>query len=178
MSSNAAELVAPASLPLVSMLSYRRPYFVIGCTLLAFFLLQYAFDVHWPMLERLQADEVYKQISGYVLIAYMLFQWYLARRRAAGAQGEGVPRQLKLHKYSGAVAPLLFFLHSTTLGYAYQSALAIAFLSCCVLGLFNIEITRIKRRPQQLTWILMHVLCATVTLILSAYHIYIVYYYS
>ena len=88
---------------------YRRPYFVVGITLLVLFLLQCAFDIRWPMLERLQANEVFKQTTGYGLLAYLLFQWRLNRLRAAGIRGEAQFRQMGLHKHSGAGAPLVFF---------------------------------------------------------------------
>ena len=86
--------------------------FVVGAGLLAMYVAQGLIGLEWHALARLQQNEIYKVISGCVLACYLLYQWFVARRRVFDPVGA-----LFWHKLAGACAPAVVYLHASQLGY-------------------------------------------------------------
>lgn len=151
-----------------------KAYFWLGLVLLAALLAQQLAGWHWPLLGELQAGKVYKQLSGFGLLALLLYQWRFSVTRAKGDMRKAFA-MVEFHKLFGAVAPLLFFLHSQSLGYAYLKLLSLAFLLVILTGLFNFEIVKTHRPWFRPVWITAHVGLSMLLLFLVAYHVYVGY---
>jgi len=93
-------------------------YFYVGVLLLLGFAVQDIFQLKWPWLETLQADETYRRWSGLVLTLYVAAQFILPWFRWRGKFKQAA-RYYHLHKYQGILAPLVYYIHATTMGYAY-----------------------------------------------------------
>ena len=149
-------------------------YFLAGVLLLAIFLVQLLAPWRWPWLTTLQANDAYKQLSGFLLLAFVAYQWRFSVRRATG-QTANLPALIKRHKSLGALAPLFFYVHSQGVGYSYTVALSTVFFAVFLTGLANREITRIASPWFQPLWITLHVGLSSALLCLMGYHLYISY---
>jgi sulfoxide reductase heme-binding subunit YedZ len=151
--------------------SRLKGYLLIGLALLTVFLALQVGHWRWPWLASLQADDSYKQISGFLLLGYIAAQWRLSIRRAKA--GSPVARNVQeQHKLFGAFAPLFFFAHSQHIGFAYLEALSLVYFAIFLTGLCNQEITRFRRPFLAFGWIILHAGLSTALLFLLGYHIY------
>ena len=128
------------------------------------------------LLKHWQQSFVYKQASGFLLLAYLLLQWRLAKSRIRQERGR-MGRVLAQHKVSAVLGPLLCYLHASSPGYGFQSILMMTFLLCLLTGCLNREFLGITSRSYGNAWMVMHVNLATATLILLGCHVYVVYFY-
>ena len=151
----------------------------IGLILLVAYLAQAALGFHWPWLEVLQTEETYRRWSGAVLSLYILAQWVLPLRRH---QGDPIvlARAITVHRALGAVAPLVFYAHSTRFGYAMLLALSVAYLGNVVVGLFDktwIRDSAARARYARL-WLVPHILLSCMVAGLTLVHIWVVFAYQ
>lgn len=151
-----------------------KTYFWLGLGLLLALLAQQATGWCWPWLARLQAVNAYMQFSGFALLGLILYQWRFSLLRTQGHLRKAVGL-LKRHKLLGAAAPLLFFVHTQSLGYAYLQWLSLCWLSVFFTGLFNREIVHLRRPWFLPLWITAHVGLSMALLFLTAYHVYLSY---
>lgn len=154
-----------------------RGYFRIGLALLVLFALQQATGLRSGVLAALQADDLYKQISGFALLGFVAHQWYFPLLRAQGKILRAA-RSAGLHKRLGALVPLLFIVHAQQLGYAYLMALSLAFFTVFLTGLINPETTGIRSDWFRPAWIVMHVGVATLLPFVVAYHVFTTYWFE
>lgn len=168
-------MVSPASKPAKS--AFSKGYFCLGLLLLTAFALQEFGAVSWPWLAKLQADDVYKQLSGFALVGYLLHQWHCSLLRNQGLMQKAA-RLLNQHKLLGALAPAFFYAHAQHLGYAYLQVLSLVYFAIFLTGLCNVEITGIRKQWFRKIWITAHVGLATGLVFLLGYHIYISYAYQ
>jgi len=155
---------------------FNKKYFLAGICILALYLVHLIFGIQWTWLTALQHNAVYKQGTGFLLFSVVAYQYWLAfsRHRVSAAVKK---RRIQAHKWFGVVIMLLLFIHSVSLGHAYQSLLLIIFVSNCVVGLFNIETMKLNR-SSYFVWVVIHVTLANVTIAMALYHIYITYQFS
>ena len=156
--------------------SGELPAYGIGLSLLGLFMLQYLYGLRWDWLAGLQLQELYKQLTGYLMFACLLFQWRLGLVRQRNPAGAG-RALLRGHRYVGALAPLAFYFHSMSLGHAYQLILGGAFLMSCLVGLLHRHAMRSGHPIVMKAWLTVHILLAVLVSMLVPYHIYIVYLY-
>lgn len=149
-------------------------YFWLGFFLLAALLVQQGTGWRWPLLTAWQGDDVYKQLTGFGLLALILYQWRFSVLRAEGDLHRATA-MIKRHKLFGAMAPLLFIGHSQTLGYGYLQILSLSFLLVFLSGLCNFEIVKVHRPWFQPVWVTVHVGLSMVLLFLVSYHAYVSY---
>jgi len=128
-------------------------------------------------LRFLQESNIFKQVTGFTLLIYMLWQWRLAHTRANNIKHK-IKEKIATHKWLGALAPIFILLHATDTGYGYQSVLLITFLGVLVTGLFNYHEFKFNNRWYKQTWMMIHVSLATATMLFLANHIYISYIYT
>lgn len=156
---------------------FSKGYFSLGMLLLTAFAIQEIGDLNWPLLAELQADDVYKQLTGFTLIAYLALQWRYSLLRNQGLTQKAA-KLLNQHKLLGALAPVFFYAHAQHIGYAYLQALSLVYFAIFLTGLCNFEITHVHKHWFRNVWITVHVGLATGLLFLLAYHIYISYAYQ
>ncbi len=162
--------------PLVAMFK-GHGYFRIGLGLLVLFVIQQAAGLHPGVLAALQADDLYKQLSGFTLFGFIAYQWYFSLLRVQKALPKAACNA-ELHKQFGVLAPLLFFFHSLELGHAYQMILSLTFFTVFLTGLFNPETTNIRGSSFRLAWTVMHVGMATLLPFVITYHVFITYWFE
>ncbi len=168
-------MVSPASKPAKS--AFSKGYFCLGLLLLTAFALQEFGAVNWPWLAKLQSDDVYKQLSGFALVGYLVHQWRCSVLRNQGLIQKAA-KLLNQHKLLGALAPAFFYVHAQHIGYAYLQVLSLVYFAIFLTGLCNVEITRIRKHWFRKIWITAHVGLATILVFLLGYHIYISYAYQ
>ena len=156
---------------------WGKAYFYLGLALLAAFALQEANNWRWSWLAEMQGNNLYRQLSGFALVTYLAQQWHCSVLRNRGIMRKA-GRILKRHKVFGSLAPVFFYTHSQSLGYAYLQVLSLAYFAIFLTGLFNFEITRIHKPWFQTIWITVHIGPAMGLLLLLGYHIFISYAYT
>ncbi|MGH8547961.1 MAG: hypothetical protein ACRERU_05075 [Methylococcales bacterium] len=153
--------------------AYR--YSALGLALLAAYLAQDILDLKWPWHVAMQTDETYKRLTGFLLAGYILHQWSLSLGRHKGQRSE---TKLVRHMARGAWAPLIFYIHSHQIGYAYLFLLSTVYLANVTLGLLNPEVVGIHKRWFLLGWMVVHVGLSVLLLILAGYHAFMAFYYQ
>lgn len=151
--------------------------FYLGFLLLVVILGMQLVELHWVWLSTLQANELYKRWSGFGLLLYIAAQWYLSALRIHG-KTEAAKQHYQIHKQLGILAPLVFYLHSMKLGYAYLLLLSIVYLANVAVGLCNREFVKIKNERFMYYWMIVHVALSVCTVALAIYHLFIVFYYE
>jgi ferredoxin-NADP reductase len=156
-----------------------RDYFYLGLVLIALFAVQDIFQLKIPALEMWQAGESFRRWTGLILTLYMAAQFILPIMRWRG-NVRTAAKYYNLHKLQGAFAPLVYYIHATSLGYAYLLVLSVVFFANFVLGLFNQEIVAKPEQKKQYTyyWLIGHVVLSLLTIALLIFHIYIVFAYQ
>ncbi len=143
---------------------------------MAAFAAQALWGWRWEWLAGLQEDELYKQLTGLVLVLFFSWQWRLSVARMTVA----VPpsRLLAVHRDYGALAPLLLYLHAISFGHAYIKVMSLAFLGLVALGLLHGPIARLNRNWVNTGWLVTHIALATVLVFLIGYHAFNAFYYE
>jgi hypothetical protein len=151
-------------------LGVSKVSFYIGLILLIAWVAQAAVPIRWLWLENLQKVELYKQLTGLLMMAYLGHQWHLPVLRLLN-RSKAAKDNYERHKILGALAPLVFYIHSTQIGYAFTALLATVYLGNVAIGLFNPETVRIKKNWFTQSWMVVHVALSLVTIVLVLYHI-------
>ncbi len=157
----------------------NKVYIVVGLLLFAGYLLQYYLDIRWEGLGNLQRQPWYKISSGTLLLLLILVQWHFSKVQAnpkISAQ-KSIFHQ-NLHKWLGALSPLIFYLHAIVPGYAYLLALSILFFSNLVLGMLNNDLLSVQNRWYHHGWMVLHVGIGCLITALVVVHIVVVFYYE
>ena len=148
-------------------------YRILGLSLLLAYYLQDSLGIKLTELEQLQANDDYKIFSGLLLLTYVLSQWRLPITRWLNRNADKLLQKKRSHQSFGTIAPLVFYLHATSIGYAYLAALASVYLANSLLGYGSGEfIGQRFKKAYVFGWTLMHVGLSTCLLFLSAYHTY------
>jgi len=157
--------------------AFSKDYFSLGLLLLMAFTIQEFGTFSWPWLAKLQANDAYKQLSGFALVGYLAFQWRYSLLRNRGLMQKAA-NLVNQHKLLGALAPVFFYAHAQHLGYAYLQVLSLVYFAIFLTGLCNVEIIRIRKHWFRKLWITVHVGLSTGLLFLLGYHIFISYTYQ
>ena len=168
-------MISPAGKPAKS--AFSKGYFCLGLLLLTVFAMQEFGNLSWPWLAQLQSDDVYKQLSGFALLSFLVHQWRCSLLRNQGLMLKAA-KLLNQHKLLGALAPVFFYAHAQHIGYAYLQALSLVYFTIFLTGLCNVEITGIRKQGFRKIWITVHVGLATGLVFLLGYHIFISYAYQ
>lgn len=153
-------------------------YVTIGYTLLAFYLVQEVFDLRWGFLEELQLGESYKRWSGFVVGGFMILQWSLTFVKVVKRWSEHAFLFTLIHKWMGALSPIVFYAHAMEFGFAYLFFLSISFYLNVLLGLINTDEIKLKADWYFQGWMILHVSISTLLTALMFYHGFIAYYYK
>jgi ferredoxin-NADP reductase/CRP-like cAMP-binding protein len=151
----------------------------VGLVLLAAFFAQWALSLRWPWLQALQAGRLYRLGSGLALALFLTYQWYFPILRLQGRPRDAA-RKYHLHRNIGATAPLVYYAHSSRLGYGFVFFLGTAFLANIALGLGNRDRIADPERTRRYGdwWLIAHVALSVLTVGLLLLHVYVVFSYS
>jgi cytochrome b561 len=152
------------------------PWLLTGALLMAAYVAQATGGWRWEWLAAVQENELYKQLTGLVLVLFFMMQWRLSVTRMGSASP--AVRLLTLHRDFGALAPLLLYLHAISFGHAYIRVMSIGFLALVALGLLQQPLARLTRNRMSTVWMVVHVTLATLLLFLISYHAFNAYYYE
>ncbi|MCV9386313.1 hypothetical protein [Reichenbachiella ulvae] len=156
----------------------KNLYLILGLLLFTLFVLQDVFEWRWEYLQQLQADQMYRRWSGLALSMVILFQWVLSIVRATPKWEEKSLLFYSIHNWMGALTPLLFYIHSMQLGFAYLFLLSITFFGNFLLGMFNLDLLKSKSQVVFQGWMILHVSMSLFISFITIYHIWIVFYYE
>ena len=162
---------------LLGVIHGEKRYVSVGILFLLAFWIQYVFELQWEWLVKMQGHETVQQCTGLALASYVAHQWYLSWLRTHGDLKTAKSHYLR-HKRAGILASLLFYLHSTQLGYAYLFFLSLVYFANVVLGFCNPETMGIKKRWFYTSWILTHVSLSVLLVILIGFHVCIAFIYE
>jgi predicted ferric reductase len=156
-----------------------RTYLYFGLALFAAFFLQHIFNLKLGWLENWQTRETFKMWSGLAVTLYLLAQWYFPTLRLRKKSLEA-SKQYTIHKQIGALGPLLYYFHSTKLGFGFLFMLSTFFFANNLLGLINHDLVKTpeKRRRYSYFWLAPHIVLSLLIMALTIYHIAIVFFYE
>ncbi|MCH8142152.1 MAG: hypothetical protein IH908_11215, partial [Proteobacteria bacterium] len=136
----------------------------------AYYLLQSALDWGFSAIIALQQIDAYRFTTGSLLIAFIGYQWYmpylkLTRRLALTAT--------ERHSYLGMLAPVLLYLHSVSLGFAYTVVLSSLFVFNTMVGAVDKTLIRNlqQRENYQRIWLMVHVPSSCLITVLALIHL-------
>ncbi len=152
---------------------------ILGPTLTCLYLLQYWLSLKWSCLELLQGDQSYKRWSGLVLFLLIMIQWSLSLGRIVyEIKDKTKLRIVNLHKWIGAFAPILFYLHSIKPGYGLLFFLTSLFFLDLIGGYLNYIQHFKSSSTYYFLWLFFHILLSVVVLFVALLHIWIVFSYK
>lgn len=151
---------------------------IVGLILLCLYIIQFVFKLEWYWLLNLQQEEMYKRWSGLVLALLITFQWGLTLTRVVKKLRAYTLKMITIHKWLGALSPLVFYVHSMSMGYGYLLLMSYLFLSNALLGYINLDVIKNKSDWVFKSWMIVHVAFSIVITILMFLHIGVVFYYK
>ena len=151
---------------------------ILGLVLFVLFFLQLFLKLEWKCLFYIQQEEMYKRWSGLGLAIFIVFQWFLTFTRVIKKLRKYAMNMNVIHRWIGALSPLLFYIHSMHLGYGYLLLLSYIFFTNTLLGYFNLDV--IKKNSDFLfkSWMIVHVALSLIVSIMMIFHISMVFYYK
>lgn len=152
-------------------------YAGVGVALVLAFAGQSLLGLEWEWLSQRQREPAYRRWSGLVLALYIAAQWLLTSLRVRQKWREA-KKAYGYHKYLGVLAPVFFYAHSQRFGYAYLLLLSSVFFSTVVVGILNQELLPVRRKWFGDAWMLFHVGCSILLVLLAGFHVFISFYYS
>ena len=143
---------------------------IVTWSLCAAYLIGSALDWALPDVAALQQSDGYRIATGSLLIAFIGYQWYLPYLRLTGKPAQATTRW---HGYAGVLAPVLLYLHSVSLGYAYTFVLSFLFVLNTMVGAVDKTlISSLERRERfQRIWLLAHVPSSCLVTVLALIHL-------
>jgi len=156
---------------------HHQPYLSVGIGFYVLLIAVLIVDWQWSDLAEMQQDNLYKQVTGFLLMAFILMQWklYFSRQHPKPTH---LSQKLRAHQWQGIMTPMLFYTHSMSLGYGFQMVLCIALLVTGFSGLLSPSATRINNRTYTRCWLVVHIGGACTALLAMFYHVFISYTYS
>ncbi|MEN3324255.1 hypothetical protein VP395_10995 [Mariniflexile soesokkakense] len=150
----------------------------IGLLLLFLYLTQFILGLKWEWLYKMQQEEIYKRWSGLGLALFIVIQWLLTFSRIINKLKKYSFKVTNLHKWFGALSPLLFYMHSMSFGYGYLMLLTYIFIINNFIGYFNLDVIKSTNEVLFKGWMITHVAFSMVITLLMVFHISMVFYYK
>jgi len=151
---------------------------IIGVILLLLYFLQFFLKLEWKWLSDLQQEQMYRRWSGLGLAIFILFQWFLTFTRIIPKLRKNAMKMNTIHKWLGAISPLLFYIHGMNLGYGYLLLLSYIFFINTLLGYINLDIIKNNSNLLFKGWMITHVALSIIITIMMFFHIAMVFYYK
>jgi len=150
----------------------------IGLLLLFLYFIQYFLKLEWSWLLNLQQDQMFRRWSGLALALFIAFQWVLTFTRVIPKWRKHSIKMNTIHKWIGALSPIIFYVHGMQLGYGYLLVLTIIFFTNSLLGYINLDLIKSTSNLLFKGWMILHVSFSMIITILMFFHIAMVFYYK
>lgn len=151
---------------------------LIGLFFITAFFIQFFLKIEWQWLYNLQQGEMYKRWSGLGLAFFILFQWLLSLTRVVKRWRVYNQKMQEMHKWLGAISPLLFFIHSSSFGYGYLLLMSYVFFANALLGYINLDVIKNNSEILFKGWMIAHVALSLIITCLLFFHVGVVFYYK
>jgi len=151
---------------------------ILGVVLLLLFFLQFFLNLRWTWLVELQQDQLYKRWSGLGIALFIAFQWVLTFTRVLPRLRKHAIKMTEIHKWVGAISPVLFYIHSVGFGYGYLALLSYIFFTNTLIGYINLDVLKNSSDLLFKGWMILHVAFSFVITILLFFHVGVVFYYK
>lgn len=149
---------------------------IVSLLFFSFYLIQWILPVKISRLIELQENDDFKFWSGLLLITLFSCQWILTYARVVSQKkGEKFLKIIHLHKLTGIISPLIYFIHSANPTYGLLMILTVVFLFNHLIANFNLEKFTVR---QFNVWIGIHLFLSVAIMLLAIIHIVIVYQYK
>lgn len=145
--------------------------------LLCVYVFQDYFGLKWPWLLERQQDDIYKQLSGLIVLLFILQQWQLFWFRMQDNKNATYTIYTR-HLTRGIAAPIVLYFHAHTFGYGYLFLLTVVFLSSFVLGSLYPPLFHLRYKWLCNTWLIVHVGLSSFLLVLACQHVFVSYWYE
>ena len=118
----------------------------------------------------LQQLDSYRITTGSMLLLFIGYQWYLPYLRLTRKPAYTATQR---HSFMGALAPVLLYLHSASLGVAYTFVLSFLFLLNTMVGAMDKTLLRNlqQRQDYQSIWLMVHVPSSCLITVLTLVHL-------
>ena len=138
--------------------------------LCVFYLIQSGLGWGLSAMAAVQQFDGYRITTGSLLIAFIGYQWYLPYLRLTDQPAQTATRY---HGYLGVLAPVLLYLHSVSLGYAYTFVLSFLFVLNAMVGAVDKTLINNPEQRQrfQRGWLLVHVPSSCLVTVLALIHL-------
>ena len=150
----------------------------IGLILFTGYLLQEILQLKINELELLQTQEIYKRWSGLAIGLFIAFQWVLTFSRVIPKFRSKSENINNLHRWIGALSPLLLYVHSTNFGCGYLLLFSYLFLGNMLLGTLNRDVLKSTKEWLFKSWMIVHVALSMCITFFMFFHIGVVFYYK
>ncbi|WP_406683494.1 hypothetical protein N1F78_12500 [Seonamhaeicola sp. MEBiC1930] len=151
---------------------------ILGLLLFVAFSIQFFLKLEWTWLYELQQQEMYKRWSGLFLALVIGFQWVLSLVRTNRRLRVHNLVMQNIHKWIGALCPLIFYIHSMGMGYGYLLLLSYIFFVNTILGYINLDVIKNNSDVLFKGWMISHVAISLIITILMLFHVVMVFYYK
>ncbi len=153
--------------------------FNLGLLLFVAYLVQYFIPIKWEWLLNLQEHhQMYKRWSGLAVFLLIVFQWVLTLSRVWKPLKKYSMKLTNIHKWIGALSPILFYVHVMNFGFGYLALLSYLFFANMLLGVVNLDIIKSKKDWVFQSWMISHVAFSVIITFLAVFHIGVVFYYK
>ena len=151
---------------------------LLGLILLILYFLQYFLKIEWNWLLNLQQGQMFRRWSGLALAILIAFQWVLTFTRVIPKLRKYSVKMNTIHKWIGAISPIVFYIHSINLGYGYLLLLTYIFFANALMGYINLDVIKSTNETLFKGWMIFHVAFSMIITIVMFFHIAMVFYYK
>jgi len=114
----------------------------------------------------------FQVVTGALLLTCLSYQWVLFAKRAL-KDARGMRSHVKMHRWVGVSATLLFAVHAVRVGHVWMSLLSAVFFLVALTGVLNREVLGYRSNLLYLIWLALHIGLSAAMVPLIAVHIWV-----
>jgi len=156
----------------------NRIFVVWNIVALTLYLFQYWLGWSWSWLENTQKTLVFKQITGVILLCYLVFQNTLSLVRLRPTWKIYQKKIYSLHFQTSPLSIPLLYLHSTKMGYQYTFLFSLSYCLNVLIGSLVPKHLNITNNRYRFYWMVVHVALSTFITLFIFFHIFMTFYFN
>lgn len=114
----------------------------------------------------------FQVVTGALLLTCLSYQWVLFAKRVL-KDARGMRSHVKLHRWVGVSATLLFAVHALRVGHVWMTLLSAVFFLVALTGFLNREVLGYRSNLLYLIWLALHIGLSAAMVPLIAVHIWV-----